>query len=290
MPPLLQAAFCKELRDNLGARLEKRGQELEALSSQIAALVRTATAQVTALEKVASDQVRQSKEKSHSSIPLPSFSFQLNSILFFLQQMYAGQASIEKTLAMTQAIRDSQLRAIQNYHKQTFLPLAATVATLLTDQASALTAMGVQLITKVRQAGRQVYRGVSGLQDLRVEYDVRLGWERKEKKRFRKGRARKPHQNPMSRCPPLSSVLHHTTPHHPQSSYILQVEMLQDVYLTYATRQADTLKKVAQEVEMFSAKHSNLVTRSGDHANHLHFTAENFVRVSNKYSLEVSAP
>lgn len=66
--------------------------------------------------------------------------------------------------------------------------------------------------------------------------------------------------------------------------------MLQDVYLTYATRQADTLKKVAQEVEMFSAKHSNLVTRSGDHANHLHFTAENFVRVSNKYSLEVSAP
>ncbi|KAK4308690.1 hypothetical protein Pmani_019641 [Petrolisthes manimaculis] len=169
-----QAAFCKELRDNLGARLEKRGQELEALSSQIAALVRTATAQITALEKVASDQ------------------------------MYAGQASIEKTLAMTQAIRDSQLRAIQNYHKQTFLPLAATVATLLTDQASALTAMGVQLITKV--------------------------------------------------------------------------EMLQDVYLTYATRQADTMKKMAQEVDMFSAKHSNLVTRSGDHANRLHLTAENFVR------------
>lgn len=210
MPPLLQAAFCKELRDNLGARLEKRGQELEALSSQIAALVRTATAQVTALEKVASDQVRQSKEKSHSSIPLPSFSFQLNSILFFLQQMYAGQASIEKTLAMTQAIRDSQLRAIQNYHKQTFLPLAATVATLLTDQASALTAMGVQLITKVRQAGR--CRGVSGLQDLRVEYDVRLGWERKEKK----GLGREGQENPI-KIPCLDvplSLLFYTTLHH----------------------------------------------------------------------------
>lgn len=56
-PRSLQAAFCKELRDNLGARLEKRGQELEALSDQIAALVRTTTTQITALEKAASDQV-----------------------------------------------------------------------------------------------------------------------------------------------------------------------------------------------------------------------------------------
>lgn len=64
-------------------------------------------------------------------------------------QMYAGQNSIEKTLALTQAIRDSQLRAIQNYHKQTFLPAAAAVATILTEQASALTSMGVELITKV---------------------------------------------------------------------------------------------------------------------------------------------
>ncbi|XP_069960814.1 serine-rich adhesin for platelets isoform X2 [Cherax quadricarinatus] len=169
-----QASFCKELRDNLGGRLEKRGQELEALSNQIASLVRTSTAQITALEKVASDQ------------------------------LYAGQVSIEKSLAVTQAIRDSQLRAIQNYHKQTFLPAAAAVATVLTDQASALTSMGVELITKV--------------------------------------------------------------------------EMLQDVYLTYATRQADTLQKLSQDVEMFASKHNNLVMRSRDHANHLNINAQNFVR------------
>ena len=52
-----QAMFCKELRDNLGGRLEKRGQELGALSDQIAALVRTTTAQVGMLEKLASGQV-----------------------------------------------------------------------------------------------------------------------------------------------------------------------------------------------------------------------------------------
>lgn len=75
------------------------------------------------------------------SLPIPSLSPSL--------QMYAGQSSIEKTLAITQAIRDSQLRAIQNYHKQTFLPAAAAVATILTEQASALTSMGVELITKV---------------------------------------------------------------------------------------------------------------------------------------------
>nr|XP_045581515.1 uncharacterized protein LOC123745243 isoform X1 [Procambarus clarkii] len=169
-----QAAFCKELRDNLGGRLEKRGQELEALSNQIAALVRTSTAQITALEKVASDQ------------------------------LYAGQASIEKSLAVTQAIRDSQLRAIQNYHKQTFLPAAAAVATILTDQASALTSMGVELITKV--------------------------------------------------------------------------EMLQDVYLTYATRQADTLQKLTEDVDMFASKHNNLVMRSRDHAKHLQINTHGFVR------------
>ncbi|XP_071524409.1 uncharacterized protein [Panulirus ornatus] len=170
-----QAAFCKELRDNLGGRLGKRGQELEALSEQIAALVRTSTDQITALEKVASDQ------------------------------LYAGQASIEKSMAITQAIRDSQLRAIQNYHKQTFLPAAAAIATILTDQASAATSMGVELITKV--------------------------------------------------------------------------EMLQDVYLTYATRQADTLRKLAEDVDMFASKHSNLLMRSRDHANHININAENFVRV-----------
>ncbi|KAK8378341.1 hypothetical protein O3P69_011082 [Scylla paramamosain] len=169
-----QAAFCKELRDNLGARLGKRGQELEALSDQIASLVRTTTTQITALEKVASDQ------------------------------MYAGQSSIEKTLALTQAIRDSQLRAIQNYHKQTFLPVAAAIATILTEQASALTSMGVELITKV--------------------------------------------------------------------------EMLQDVFLTYATREADTLKKLTQDVEMFAAKHSNLVARTRDHSNQIYLGAESFVR------------
>lgn len=53
-----QAAFCKELRDNLGGRLKKRGLELEALSDQIAALVRSSTTQIAALEKIASDQVR----------------------------------------------------------------------------------------------------------------------------------------------------------------------------------------------------------------------------------------
>lgn len=52
-----QAAFCKELRDNLGGRLKKRGLELEALSDQIAALVRSSTTQIAALEKIASDQV-----------------------------------------------------------------------------------------------------------------------------------------------------------------------------------------------------------------------------------------
>lgn len=52
-----QAAFCKELRDNLGGRLKKRGLELEALSDQIAALVRSSTTQISALEKIASDQV-----------------------------------------------------------------------------------------------------------------------------------------------------------------------------------------------------------------------------------------
>ncbi|XP_042232774.1 uncharacterized protein LOC121873323 [Homarus americanus] len=169
-----QAAFCKELRDNLGGRLEKRGQELEALSDQIAALVRTSTAQITALEKVASDQ------------------------------LYSGQASIEKSLAITQAIRDSQLRAIQNYHKQTFLPAAAAIAAILTDQASAATSMGVELITKV--------------------------------------------------------------------------EMLQDVYLTYATRQADTLQKLKEDVDKFASKHNNLVMRSRDHANYLHINAHNLVR------------
>ncbi|XP_045581516.2 uncharacterized protein [Procambarus clarkii] len=107
-----QAAFCKELRDNLGGRLEKRGQELEALSNQIAALVRTSTAQITALEKVASDQV----------------------------------------------------------------------------------------------------------------------------------------------------------------------EMLQDVYLTYATRQADTLQKLTEDVDMFASKHNNLVMRSRDHAKHLQINTHGFVR------------
>lgn len=53
-----QSAFCKELRDNLGGSLEKRGQELGALSEQVAALVRTTTSQVAMIEKLASDQVR----------------------------------------------------------------------------------------------------------------------------------------------------------------------------------------------------------------------------------------
>lgn len=75
--------------------------------------------------------------------------FTKRSCLSLCPQLYSGQASIEKTLAITQAIRESQLRAIQNYHKQTFLPAAAAVATILTDQASALTSMGVELITKV---------------------------------------------------------------------------------------------------------------------------------------------
>ncbi|XP_069980656.1 putative leucine-rich repeat-containing protein DDB_G0290503 [Penaeus vannamei] len=169
-----QAAFCKELRDNLGGRLKKRGLELEALSDQIAALVRSSTTQISALEKIASDQ------------------------------LYAGQTSIEKRLALTQALRDSQLRAIRNYHKQTFLPAAAAIATVLSEQASVATGMGVELITKV--------------------------------------------------------------------------EMLQDVYLTYATQQADTLQKLEQEVDMFASKHNNMVMRSRDHANHLHINTESFIR------------
>ncbi|KAK7086969.1 hypothetical protein SK128_006598, partial [Halocaridina rubra] len=169
-----QAAFCKELRDNLGGRLEKRGQELGALSDQIAALVRTSTMQISELEKVAS------------------------------AQLYSSQASIEKSLAVTQAIRDSQIRAVQQYHKQTFLPAAAAIATLLSDQASAVTSMGVELITKV--------------------------------------------------------------------------EMLQDIYVTHATQQYDTLQKITEDVDMFASKHTNLVMRSRDHANHLHINAETFIR------------
>ncbi|XP_064082831.1 uncharacterized protein LOC135198803 [Macrobrachium nipponense] len=169
-----QAAFCKELRDNLGGRLEKRGQELGALSDQIAALVRTSTMQINELEKVASSQ------------------------------LYSSQANIEKSIAVTQAIRDSQIRAIQGYHKETFLPAAAAIATLLSDQASAATSMGVELITKV--------------------------------------------------------------------------EMLQDIYLTYATQQADNFQKVLEDVEMFASKHTNLVMRTKDHSNHLHINTESFIR------------
>lgn len=58
--------------------------------------------------------------------------------------------------------------------------------------------------------------------------------------------------------------------------------MLQDVYLTYATRESDTLKKLTQEVEMFAAKHSNLAARTRDHANQVHLGADSFVRVSKR--------
>lgn len=63
------------------------------------------------------------------------------------------------------------------------------------------------------------------------------------------------------------------------TSETLQVEMLQDVYLTYATQQADTLQKLEQEVDMFASKHNNMVMRSRDHANHLHINTESFIRV-----------
>ncbi|XP_068207468.1 serine-rich adhesin for platelets-like [Palaemon carinicauda] len=169
-----QAAFCKELRDNLGGRLEKRGQELGALSDQIAALVRTSTMQINELEKVASSQ------------------------------LFASQANIEKSIAITQAIRDSQIRAIQGYHRETFLPAAAAIATLLSDQASTATSMGVELITKV--------------------------------------------------------------------------EMLQDIYLTYATQQADNFQKVLEDVEMFASKHTNMIMRTKDHSNHLQVNTESFIR------------
>ena len=62
-----QSAFCKELRDNLGARLEKRGLELGALSEQVAALVRTSTEQVAMLETLTSDHVSNNSSSSSSS-------------------------------------------------------------------------------------------------------------------------------------------------------------------------------------------------------------------------------
>ncbi|CAL4060502.1 unnamed protein product, partial [Meganyctiphanes norvegica] len=169
-----QAAFCNELRDNLGARLEKRGGELRSLSNQIASLVTSTTQQMIQLEKIVADQV------------------------------FKGQGNIESQLATTAKIQDAQVRAIQSYHKQTFLPIATAVATILSDQASATTSLGVELITKV--------------------------------------------------------------------------EMLQDEYVTYATRQVDNLGKVVEDVEMFATKHSNLVMRSRDHANHIHSNSQTFIR------------
>ncbi|KAB7502293.1 hypothetical protein Anas_12754, partial [Armadillidium nasatum] len=116
-----QSAFCKELRDNLGGNLKKRGQELEALSEQIAALVRTTTAQVAMIEKLTSDQVQ------------------------------TGQSSIEKNLANLQVLREDQVRSFKNFHKTVFLPAMVTLTSLLGEQASAVTNMAVDIITKELQ-------------------------------------------------------------------------------------------------------------------------------------------
>ncbi|KAB7493810.1 hypothetical protein Anas_10160 [Armadillidium nasatum] len=169
-----QSAFCKELRDNLGGNLKKRGQELEALSEQIAALVRTTTAQVAMIEKLTSDQVQ------------------------------TGQSSIEKNLANLQVLREDQVRSFKNFHKTVFLPAMVTLTSLLGEQASAVTNMAVDIITKV--------------------------------------------------------------------------EMLQDIFRTFSTRQRDSFKKITEEVDMFMSKHGNLITRSRDHAKHLHLNTENFIR------------
>lgn len=63
--------------------------------------------------------------------------------------MYAGQTSIEKNLEKLQALKEEQMRSIQGFHKKIFLPAMVTLASLLGEQASSVTNMGVDLITKV---------------------------------------------------------------------------------------------------------------------------------------------
>lgn len=71
-----------------------------------------------------------------------------NSII--LWQVYTGQQKIELNLANLLTLKDNQVRFIRSYHKTILLPSMVTLNTLLTDHASAVTALGVDIITKVR--------------------------------------------------------------------------------------------------------------------------------------------
>ncbi|KAF2346495.1 hypothetical protein FHG87_022750 [Trinorchestia longiramus] len=122
-----------------------------------------------------------------------------------LHEMYTGQQSIEKDLANLLTLKDSQVRFIKAYHKTILLPSMVALNTLLSDHASSVTSLGVDIITKV--------------------------------------------------------------------------EFLQDSYVTHATRQADALQKLGEEVEMMAPQHSNLLMRGHDLARRLHANAETFVRV-----------
>ena len=78
-----------------------------------------------------------------------------------------------------------------------------------------------------------------------------------------------------------------TLHNNPCSTPVLQVENLQDAFTTHATRGADALQKLSEDVDMFVPHHSNLVMRGQDLAKRFHANSEAFVRVGHSSRLGI---